>query len=92
MRRVVALTAFVALSAALSVSFTLLSTDATRASAETGEFVIPTSTGYGATDCLAQGAACGAVVAESWCSSHGFSRVLGFGARADGSVAVACGR
>lgn len=92
MRRVLALTAFIALSAALSVSFMLIPSDISSAAAETGEFVIPVSDGYGATACLADGDECGVVVAQSWCGSHGFSRVLGYGARADGSVAIACGR
>lgn len=92
MRRVLALTAFLALSAALSLSFTLLQTDVSSAAAETGEFTLPAADGYGATQCLAEGDACGAVVAESWCAAHGFARVVRYGARAGGDIGISCAR
>lgn len=90
MRRVVALLAFAALSAALSFSFMLLPSDTSRAAADTGEFRIPAVDGYGATSCLAEGGACGAVIARSWCEAHGFTRLVRFGAVEDGTVAISC--
>ncbi|MGJ3262243.1 MAG: hypothetical protein ACFE0R_03320 [Salinarimonas sp.] len=92
MRRVLALIAFMALGAALSVSFMLVPTEASRASAETGEFAIPAAEGYGATNCLVQGEACGAVIAQSWCNAHGFSRAVRFGADTTGALAISCAR
>ncbi|WP_372421444.1 hypothetical protein [Salinarimonas chemoclinalis] len=93
MRRVLALTAFMALGAALSVSFMLVPTEASRAAAETGDFVIPAAEGYGATNCLASGEACGAVIARSWCNAHGFAEVVRFGAQAEtGALAISCAR
>ncbi|WP_349370838.1 hypothetical protein [Salinarimonas sp.] len=86
----VALLAFAALSAALSFSFMLLPSDTSRAAADAGEFRIPAVDGYGATSCLAEGEACGAVVARSWCEAHGFTRVVRFGAVEDGHVAISC--
>lgn len=92
MRRVIALFAFMALGAALSLSFMLIPTEASRAAADTGEFVIPAADGYGATSCLARGEVCGAVIAESWCVAHGFSRVTRYGVDDGGALAIACAR
>ncbi|GGK37224.1 hypothetical protein [Salinarimonas ramus] len=92
MRRVVALTAFLALGAALSLSFMLVPTEASRAASETGDFVIPAADGYGATRCLERGEECGAIVAQSWCNAHGFSRAVRFGAGEEGALAISCAR
>ena len=42
-------------------------------------YVIPSSDGYGIGDCMHAGMACGRVVADSWCESHGHAHVLAFG-------------
>lgn len=92
MRRVAALLAFTALGAALSLSFMLLPADTSRAAAEAGEFLVPAVDGYGATNCLAAGEECGAVIARSWCEAHGFTQAVRFGPAEDGAVAISCRR
>lgn len=93
MRRAVAIFAFASLSAALSMSFLIAPSGGTRAAADaTGLFVLPPNDGYGVADCIANGAECGAVVAQSWCTSHGFSHADRFGRDADGNLSIACGR
>ncbi|MDE2364432.1 MAG: hypothetical protein KGM42_17285 [Hyphomicrobiales bacterium] len=42
-------------------------------------FVIKDSEGYGITECLTGGKACGRVVADAWCESHGLGPSLAFG-------------
>jgi hypothetical protein len=42
-------------------------------------YVIPSSDGYGVSDCMHDGAPCGRVIADSWCESHGHAHVLAFG-------------
>lgn len=45
-------------------------------------FVISDNEGYGITECLTNGTACGRVVADAWCEAHGFGQSVAFG-RAD---------
>lgn len=93
MRRAVAIFAFASLSAALSVSFLLVPGGETRAAADaTGVFVLPANDGYGVADCIAGGLECGAVVAQSWCATQGFSRAERFGPDEDGNLSIACKR
>ncbi len=42
-------------------------------------YVIPSSDGYGISDCMHSGVDCGRVIADSWCESHGHAHVLAFG-------------
>jgi hypothetical protein len=42
-------------------------------------YVIPSSEGYGIGECMHGGSACGRVIADSWCESHGHAHVLAFG-------------
>jgi hypothetical protein len=42
-------------------------------------YVIPSSDGYGISDCMHAGMDCGRVIADSWCESHGHAHVLAFG-------------
>jgi hypothetical protein len=42
-------------------------------------FVIPNHDGYGIGDCLGARSACGQSVAQTWCKSHGYSVVSGYG-------------
>jgi hypothetical protein len=37
--------------------------------------VISTADGYGVSECLASGDACGPLVAQSWCQSNGYNRL-----------------
>jgi len=53
------------------------------ARAETATFVIPASEGYGITDCLVDGVACGKIVADSWCSSRARGPAVAFGLASD---------
>lgn len=50
--------------------------------AATNSFVISDTEGYGITECLTNGSACGRVVADAWCEAHGYGQSLAFG-RAD---------
>lgn len=58
--------------------------------AEAASFVISGGgeDGYGISECLHENSACGRVVADAWCESHGHARALAFGSAADvtGSV------
>ena len=42
------------------------------------EFIIPASDGYGTSECLSQQSACGQVIADAWCASHGMPHALGY--------------
>jgi hypothetical protein len=61
--------------------------------AEGDTFVLPAgdSDGYGIDECMHGGAACGQVVADSWCEAHGRGKALAFGSADDvtGSVGAA---
>ena len=58
--------------------------------AEAASFVIAGGgeNGYGISECLHENSACGRVVADAWCESHGHAKALAFGSAADvtGSV------
>jgi hypothetical protein len=40
--------------------------------------VIVAGDGYGVNECLTSGEACGSLVAEGWCKSNGFSRLIAY--------------
>jgi hypothetical protein len=81
MRRAFAASLFVALAGALSLSFILIPASPTSASAERkATFLIPASDGYGIAHCLLTPAACGDIVANAWCESHGYARAASYGA------------
>jgi len=75
------------------------------AQAETATFLIPASEGYGITDCLVDGVACGQIVADAWCESRAKGPAVAFGLASDitgsigapapqsapGDVVIACG-
>ena len=42
-------------------------------------FVVPAHDGYDFGECLTSGAACGQIVANSWCETQGFSKATSFG-------------
>ncbi len=81
MRRAFAAVGFAALAGALLSSFATVTSAATRPAGEKpATFLIPASDGYGIADCLLSNHACGAVVADAWCESHGFARAQAYGA------------
>lgn len=51
-------------------------------------YVIPSSDGYGISDCMHAGTDCGRVIADSWCESHGHAHVLAFGTVEDVTGAI----
>jgi hypothetical protein len=64
------------LAAFLGLAYVLLST---VAAAETRTFVIANAAdGYGVDQCLATGASCGALIANSYCQSQDFSQAASF--------------
>ncbi len=52
------------------------------------EFIIPENDGYGTSECLAQQSACGRVIADAWCESHGHAHSLGYSRFADVTAAI----
>ena len=42
------------------------------------EAVISASDGYGISECLTSGEACGSLVAEGWCKSNGFQHLVAY--------------
>ena len=40
--------------------------------------VIVDNDGYGVNECLTDGGACGSLVAQSWCHSNGFARLVAY--------------
>jgi hypothetical protein len=88
-----------------SILFASTAFSASPAAAQTPTvFVIAASEGYGVGDCLAEGSACGQIIADAWCSAHGGARAVSFGPAdaagiaggssaqiSPGSVMIACG-
>lgn len=93
MRRTLAITGFVGILAACSLSFVVLPNAGLKA-AQPGPatFLIPASEGYGVADCLSAGSECGRVVADAYCEAQGYGRSTAFGVaakeEATGSVSV----
>jgi hypothetical protein len=51
-------------------------------------YVISNDDGYGLNDCITQKRACGRIVADAWCESHGHGRSIAFGAASDLTGAI----
>jgi hypothetical protein len=51
-------------------------------------YVITNDDGYGLNDCITQRRACGRIVADAWCESHGHGRSVAFGAASDMTGAI----
>lgn len=51
-------------------------------------FVISPSEGYGVLDCIANGSACGRIVADAWCESHGHGAAMAYGKAEDITAAI----
>ncbi|MCP8940062.1 hypothetical protein NK718_16165 [Alsobacter sp. SYSU M60028] len=49
------------------------------ATAEMRSFIVPANDGYGVADCLADGSACGRIVADAWCRAQGMGAAASFG-------------
>jgi hypothetical protein len=85
MRRAVAVLGLVVLVSG-AVSLNLIPEDI-RAEASDSVFLVPANSGYGVGECLAAGATCGQIVADSWCQSQGFSRAASYTmSNADGAA------
>lgn len=56
---------------------------------KTHTFFIAQKDGYGLSDCLLSGAACGQVVANSWCSAHGWGLAKVWGSTNDMTASTA---
>ncbi|MGO9132706.1 MAG: hypothetical protein ACLP8A_01480 [Methylovirgula sp.] len=54
---------------------------AVRAASRT--FVLPSSSGYGISDCLGKEKGCDEVVASAWCEAQGFAHPLAYGKAED---------
>jgi hypothetical protein len=68
-----------ALSIALVCSVvSVISAHSTPAEPRKKEFVIANDDGYGTSDCLTKGSACGKIVADAWCESKGFARAVAY--------------
>lgn len=68
-----------------ALSFALFCSIASLVSAQTApaeprqkDFVIQTDDGYGTSDCLTKGSACGKIVADAWCEAKGFARSIAY--------------
>jgi len=51
-------------------------------------YVVPATDGYGISDCMHSGSACGRVIADSWRESHGHAHALAFGTVEDVTGAI----
>jgi hypothetical protein len=78
MRRTFAVLGFSALVSAAVAGGTLLLPNPTEASPTETTFLVPANDGYGVADCLISGAACGHVVAKTWCEAQGYARAVSF--------------
>ncbi len=56
--------------------------------ADRNSFVINDNEGYGITECLTNGTACGRIVADAWCEAHGHGQAVAFGRADDVTGAV----
>jgi hypothetical protein len=66
--------------AVAALAFGSVATTTEPAFAEGGHSVIiPANDGYGLGECLAEGAACGRVVADAWCEAQGYGKADSFG-------------
>ncbi|MDX7952226.1 hypothetical protein P7D22_13685 [Lichenihabitans sp. Uapishka_5] len=63
-------------------------TPALARAAEGLDFVVPPSDGYGIAECMTPGEACGQVIADAWCESHGHARATAFGLTDDATGSV----
>ena len=73
----------------LPAALCLIALAASAAHAEDGaDYTISGEDGYGIMDCMHSGNACGRVIADSWCESHGHAHALAYGMGSDvtGSV------
>jgi|SRR5579883_664942 hypothetical protein len=57
--------------------------------AQSQNFIIAASDGYGVQDCLGGEGGCGQAVADAWCEAHGRGPALAFGKTDDVTGAIA---
>ncbi len=80
MRRSLAVLGLVLSVAGGAVALVAVPSGTTEAASTGGQtFVVPANDGYGMSDCVSTGSACGQVVADAWCEAQGFNRSASFG-------------
>ena len=60
----------------------------TPAQAQPRNYIIDGSDGYGVTECVASGVACGKMIADGWCEAHGGGQAAAFGLASDVTAAI----
>jgi hypothetical protein len=65
---------------ALTLALITLHTPGVSAADNARRFMVPANDGYGLADCLNEGNACGAVVADALCETRGFKKSASYGA------------
>ena len=60
--------------AVVSTVFSVISAHSAPSEPRKKDFVILNDDGYGTSDCLTKGSACGKIVADAWCESKGFAK------------------
>jgi len=77
MRRTFAMFGLCAALSAAAAAMALLPNSSEASPTET-VFLVPANDGYGVAECLTSGAACGHVVASTWCEAQGYARAVSF--------------
>jgi hypothetical protein len=78
MRRAFVALAFTAVVATAAVLLIGVPSTSLVAAPKQAVFVVPAQDGYDFGECLTSGAACGQIVANSWCETQGFSKAFSF--------------
>lgn len=80
------------LSLALATAvFSVISAQSAPTEPRRKDFVIQNDDGYGTSDCLTKGSACGKIVADAWCESKGFAKALAYRPTEAGDVTHSTG-
>ena len=77
--------------AALTTAISVFSAQSAPSEPRKKDFVILNDDGYGTSDCLAKGSACGKIVADAWCESKGFSKSVSYRPVETGDVTHSAG-
>ncbi len=67
----------------VALCWVALTTSAPAMAQEGADYTIRGDDGYGIADCMHSGVACGRVIADSWCESHGHAHALTYGMGGD---------
>jgi hypothetical protein len=77
MRRTFAMFGLCAALSAAAAAMAFLPNSSEASPTET-VFLVPANDGYGVAECLTSGAACGHVVASTWCEAQGYAHAVSF--------------